>query len=260
MVGQASEVIDIRFDGRIVAITGGAEGFGRALCRRFAALGARVFTCDIDAAGLARTAEECAIRTALVDLSDRAAAASWVRAVEAEGGGALDILVHNAGGTIGRRWTSIGEVADEDWDAIIAINLHAAFALCRAAAPGMQRAGRGRIVTISSTAGLRPSRTGVQAYTAGKHALVGLTRQLAMELGRSNITVNSVAPGLVSSTPEKVARWDALGEAGRQKVLEGLALGRLARVEEVVNGAVFLASDLASGITGHVLAVNGGRL
>jgi 3-oxoacyl-[acyl-carrier protein] reductase len=252
--------MNIRFDGKLVAVSGGAIGFGRAIARRFHALGARVFTCDIDPAGLAETAAGTSITTAVVDLGDRAAAAAWIAEVERAGGGPLDILVHNAGGTMGRSFARIEEVADADWDALIAINLNAAFALCRAAAGGMRRAGRGRIVTISSTAGLQPSRTGVQAYTAAKHALVGLTKQLAVELGPEGITVNSVAPGLQVTTPERVAEWNARSEETREAILRSIMLRRLGQPDDIADGVIFLASDHAKLITGHVLPVNGGRM
>jgi 3-oxoacyl-[acyl-carrier protein] reductase len=153
----------------------------------------------------------------------------------------------------------IEEASDTDWDDLLAVNATAAFALCRAAAGGMRAAGRGRIITISSTAGLQASRTGIQAYAAAKHALVGLTRQLAVELGPHGITVNSVAPGLQASTPAKAALWNARSEADRQAVLRSITLGRLGDVEDIADAVVFLASDHAKLITGHVLPVCGGR-
>jgi 3-oxoacyl-[acyl-carrier protein] reductase len=250
----------IRFDGQVVAVTGGAIGFGRAICQRFGALGARVFTCDLDAAGLAETAAGRGIETALVDLTDRDAAGAWIKGIETAAGGAVSVLVHNAGGTLGAAFHRVEDAPDADWDAIFAVNVNAAFALARAAGAGMKAAGRGRIVTVSSTAGLQASRTGIQAYTAAKHALVGLTKQLAVEFGPYGITVNSVAPGLQYSTPDKLKIWDARPEAEKQAVLRTIALGRLGEPDDIADGVLFLASDHAKLITGHILPVNGGRI
>jgi 3-oxoacyl-[acyl-carrier protein] reductase len=252
--------MNIRFDGKVVTVTGGAIGFGRAICRRFDALGARVFICDLDAAGLRETAEGTGIATAVVDLADRAAAAGWVKGIEDSAGGAIDILVHNAGGTIGRSFAPIETVEDEDWDAILAVNLNAAFAVCRAAGAAMRARGGGRIITVSSTAGLMASRTGVQAYTTAKHGLIGLTKQLAVEFGPHDITVNSVAPGLQANTPAKLANWNARPEVEREAVLRSIALRHLGEPDDIADGVIFLASDHAKLITGHVLPVNGGRV
>jgi 3-oxoacyl-[acyl-carrier protein] reductase len=122
----------------------------------------------------------------------------------------------------------------------------------------MKRARKGRIVNISSGAGVRSSRTGIHAYTAAKHAVVGLTRQLASELGAYGITVNSVAPGFVRSTAETERDWQALGAAGQQKLVESIALRRLGTPDDIGNAVLFFASEHASWITGQVLLVDGG--
>ncbi|QYU70686.1 SDR family oxidoreductase [Leptolyngbya sp. 15MV] len=123
---------------------------------------------------------------------------------------------------------------------------------------GMKRAAAGRIVTISSGAGIKASRTGIQAYCAAKHALVGLTRQLSRELGPHGITVNSVAPGFVLSNPASIAQFDSCGEAGKAAMVQGIAMRRLGTEEDIANGVLFLASPFASYITGQVLSVDGG--
>jgi len=223
-----------------------------------------VFATDISAAELAETrgaeargAE--AIETATVDLRDRAAAAAWIGGIERRTGGAIDVLVSNAGGVAGQVAKPVGTVTDEEWDAIFAINVHAAFALARAAAPAMQRAGRGRIVTISSGAGLGPSLTGIQAYCSAKHALVGLTRQLAHELGPFGITVNSVAPGFIRSNAASERQWESYGPEGQKALMERIALRRLGSAEDIANAAIFFASDLAGFVNGQVLPVDGGK-
>lgn len=246
------------FSGRIIAVTGAAMGFGRAIARSFAARGARVWACDIDAPGLAETAAGTSIATTAFDLTDRAAAAAWVHGIEAQAGGPLGVLVNNAGGMRGQHGRPIEEVTDEDWDAIFALNVDASFAVTRAAAPGMKRAGGGRIINISSGAAFRPSRTRIQAYASSKHAVLGLTRQLAMEFGPFGITVNSVAPGLVLTDADKAGGWEAQSPERRAATLAGIALGRLGEAQDIADATLFFASDLAAFISGQMLPVNGG--
>jgi 3-oxoacyl-[acyl-carrier protein] reductase len=250
--------MQIRFEGTTVAVTGAGHGFGRAIARGFARLGARVFACDLSAAELAETAEGYAMRTDAFDLTAQGAAAGWIDAIEVESGGPVGVLVCNAGGVRGQAMRPIEEVPEEDWHAIFDINTHAAFRLARAVAPGMKRAGAGRIVTISSGAGLKASKTGIQAYCAAKHALVGLTRQLAREFGPHGVTVNSVAPGFVLSNPATLRQFEGYGPDGQAALLEGIALRRLGSPEDIANAVLFLASAQAGWVTGQVLSVDGG--
>ena len=250
--------MQIRFDGEVVLVSGAGHGFGRAIAESFAVLGATVFGCDIDAGGLADTAR-AGVRTAIVDLTNRAAAAAWVHDAEARAGAPAYVLVNNAGGVAGQVFQPLEDVSDSDWDTVFAVNLGAAFALSRAASPGMKRAGRGRIVTISSGAGLQASLTGIQAYCSAKHALVGFTRQLAHELGPHGITANSVAPGFFRTNPASEAQWQSYGEAGQRALIERVALRRLGTAADIANAVLFFASPLAAFVNGQVLSVDGGR-
>jgi 3-oxoacyl-[acyl-carrier protein] reductase len=251
--------MNIRFDGVTVAVTGAGHGFGRAIAQSFAALGARVFGCDLKAEELAETARtDGSVTTAAFDLTAKGAAADWIRGIEDATGGPVGVLVSNAGGVRGQTNRPIEEVPEEDWHAIFDINAHAAFNLARAVAPGMKRARSGRIVTISSGAGLKPSRTGIQAYCAAKHALVGLTRQLSREFGPFGVTVNSVAPGFVLSNPASVKQFEGYGEAGQKAMIEGIAMRRLGEPSDIANAVLFFASPHAGWITGQILPVDGG--
>lgn len=240
----------MRFDGKVVLVTGAAHGIGAAVCRRFVAMGAAVHACDV-----APIEAMEGVVASRVDLVDRAAAAAWVEGV----GRAADVVVLSAGGVAGQEGRPIEEVGDGDWDRVFAVNVDGAFAVCRAAVPGMKRAGGGRIVTISSGAGLQASLTGIQAYCAAKHAVVGLTRQLAHELGPFGITVNSVAPGLVLSNPSTERQWAGYGEAGQRAIVERIALRRLGTADDIAGGVIFFASELAGFVSGQILQVDGGR-
>jgi 3-oxoacyl-[acyl-carrier protein] reductase len=247
----------LRFDGQLILVSGAGHGLGRAIALAFAGLGARVHGCSPYPADLAEDLPGIAL--AQVDLADRAAAAAWARDAERQAGAPVAVLVNNAGGVQGQAHQPIETVSDADWDAILAANLGAAFALSRAVVPGMKRARAGRIVTISSGAGLQASLTGIQAYCSAKHAVIGLTRQLAHELGPHGITVNSVAPGLIVSNPDTQKQWDRYGDAGRAAMVERIALRRLGTPEDIANAVLFFASPLAAFVNGQVLSVDGGR-
>jgi 3-oxoacyl-[acyl-carrier protein] reductase len=123
----------------------------------------------------------------------------------------------------------------------------------------MKAATWGRIVNISSGAGLRVSLTGIQAYASAKSGLIGFTRQLAHELGPFGITVNCVAPGFVRSNPTTERQWESYGEEGQRKLIESIAMRRLGRPEDIAHAVLFLSSEYASWITGQTLSVDGGR-
>jgi 3-oxoacyl-[acyl-carrier protein] reductase len=251
--------MQITFENKIVAVTGAGHGFGRVIARRFAALGARVFATDVTATALTETASTGGIEARTVDLRDRAAAAAWISDIERVTGGPIGVLVNNAGGVAGQTNKPIEDVPDADWDVIFDIGVNAAFALCRAAAPGMKRAGGGRIINISSGAGLQASLTGIQAYCSAKHAVVGLTRQLAHELGPFNITVNSVAPGFIRTNEATEKQWDSYGPDGQRALVDRIAMKRLGSAEDIAGAVVFFASDLAGFVNGQILQVDGGR-
>ena len=250
--------MDISFKGKTVVVSGAGIGFGRTIAESFASLGAKVHACDILEKELATTAK-ADVATKRLDLTDRAASAAWIKEVESQEGGAIDILVNNAGGVAGQGPKPLEDVSDAEWDKIIAINLGAAFALSRAAAPAMKKAKQGRIINISSGAGLQASLTGIQAYCSAKHAIVGLTRQLAHELGPFGITVNSVAPGFVRSNPATEKQWEGYGAEGQKALVERIALKRLGSAQDIANAVLFFASDLASFVNGQVLSVDGGK-
>jgi 3-oxoacyl-[acyl-carrier protein] reductase len=245
-----------RFDDDVVAITGASGGFGRRFVEEFRARGARVFCCDVNAEGLGQ-ARACGATAQVVDVTDRAAVRAWVAGIEAAAG-AIDVLVNNAGGHLGTAPGPVEDVSDAQWDGIVAANLGATFAVCRAAVPAMKRARKGRIINISSGAGIAASRTSLHPYTAAKHAIVGLTRQMAAELGAFGITVNSVAPGFVISSDHTRKHWDAMPDDAKRGHLETTFMRRVGEVDDVANAVLFLASARSSWISGQVLSVDGG--
>ncbi len=196
--------------------------------------------------------------TQVFDVGRQAACHQAVAAVVKEQG-RLDILVNCAGGVRGQVGRPIETVTDADWKVIFEANVDGAFYLAQAAAQPMRDGGFGRIVNIASGAGLRPSLTGIQAYTAAKHALVGLTKQLSQDLGPSGVTCNAVAPGFVRSNPATERQWESYGPEGQARLVASVHTRRLGKAEDIANAVVFLASEQAAWISGQILSVDGGR-
>jgi 3-oxoacyl-[acyl-carrier protein] reductase len=238
---------------RIALVTGAAQGLGRAIAQSLAAAGAKVALIDVNAESLAESA--AAIRTAgglsepfACDVTQSEQVGKTVEAVVKLWGG-LDILVNNAGIT---RDNVLLRMKDDQWDAVLNINLRGTFLFTRAAARWIMKSPNGRIINIASVSGLMGN-PGQANYSASKAGVIGLTRTVARELASRNVTVNAVAPGFIAT--DMTAK---LGEEILQKVRQEIPLGRLGDPQDVADAVLFLASDAASFVTGHVLTVDGG--
>jgi 3-oxoacyl-[acyl-carrier protein] reductase len=244
---------------RVAIVTGAARGIGAAIALRLAADGCDVALLDLaaDACADAAAAVQARGRRALavaVDVADEASVARAVEAVVA-GLGAPTVLVNNAGFLRERMLTKT--TADE-WDTIVDVNLRGAFLMSRAVAPHLRAAGHGRIVNLSSTGAL--GEAGLSAYSAAKAGVQGLTRTLAIELGRHGTTVNAVAPGFVA-TAMTAAVADRVGEsfeAMQARMAATIPVGRVGRPEDVANAVAFFVDPRSGYVSGQVLYVAGG--
>jgi 3-oxoacyl-[acyl-carrier protein] reductase len=255
--------VNLEFTGRTAVVTGAAHGFGRAISIAFASRGASVWACDVIEDELAETERLCsgvggACTVRRVDVRDKPAVDGFV-ANASKAKGLVHILVNNAGGVLGQVGRPLEAVTPEEWHAIYDVNVTGAFYLSQAVAPGMKAARFGRIINISSGAGLGVSLTGIQAYASAKAAQIGLTRQLAHELGPWGITVNNVAPGFVRSNPTTEKQWESYGAERQRALVESIALQRLGTPEDIAAGVLFFASESAGWITGQVLSIDGGK-
>ena len=252
-----------RVQDRVAVVTGAANGLGQAIAERLAGEGARVVLGDIEGAGLARTAATIAAAggeavTVEGDLTEDAPAARLIDDTIARFG-RLDILVNNIGGS---RNAKIWEMTVEDWDYVLRLNLRSTFLCTRYAAPHMMDRRSGRIICLSSGAREGTPWTayyhGGAAYSAAKAGVHGFIRDVALELAGYDITVNAVAPGPIDT--ERVGpALRQLNETVDFSPNRMTPLGRLGRPAEVADAVLFLASEEASYITGHTLAVTGGR-
>ena len=249
----------IDLSGRSALVTGAAQGIAQAVALQLKACGAAVQVADIDGERAAAFARANGLSLHVFDIADRKAAHAAVADVLKLSGGRLDILVNGAGGVRGQVGQAIESVDEAGWSAIFDANIHGAFWMAQACAPAMQARGWGRMIHIASGAGLRPSLTGIQAYTAAKHALVGLAKQLSQDLGPHGITSNAIAPGFILSNPTTQRQWEAYGVDGQQRLLQSIHTRRLGAAQDIASMAAFLASDHAAWVTGQVISVDGGR-
>lgn len=254
--------MQLALNGQVALVTGAAHGFGRAITLLLGSCGATVWALDRLADELTETAALAAAAgmrcvTAACDVTDSAAVQALVdRLIATEG--RIDILVNNAGGVVGQVHHPIETITDDQWDIVVKTNLTSSFYCTRAVAAHMKQRSYGRIVNISSGAGRTFSLTGIQAYASAKAGQIGFTRQTARELGPWNITANTIAPGFVRSNPTTERQWQAMGEDGRQAVLNNIALRRLGTADDIARGVLFFVSELAGWVSGQTISIDGG--
>ena len=242
-------------DGKTALVTGAARGIGRAIAERMAAAGADLALCDLQKDWLAETA--AAVAACGRKANCYAANVSQAADVDAvltgviETFGKIDILVNNAGIT---KDTVLVRMSEEDWDAVLSVNLKGTFLFMKAVARPMMKQRSGVIVNIASIIGLIGN-AGQCNYAASKGGVIALTKSVAKELASRNVRVNAVAPGFIQTR-----MTDGLPEDVRAKMLEAIPMGRLGTPEDVANVVLFLASDVSSYMTGQVLSVSGGMV
>jgi 3-oxoacyl-[acyl-carrier protein] reductase len=240
--------------GKTALVTGGTRGIGRAIVEAFAEAGANVaftYRSSAETADALKAELEEGGATVLALQSDAADFDAAQEAVQAvlDAWGSLDVLVNNAGVT---RDNLLIRMSEDDWNAVIDVNLGSVFNLCKAAYRPMMKQRAGRVINVSSVVGVTGN-PGQANYAASKAGIIGFTKSLARELGARGVTANVVAPGYVETD-----MTDALGDAAKEAMTGSIPLKRTATPEDIANAVLFLASDAASYITGHVLHVDGG--
>ncbi|WP_202310839.1 SDR family NAD(P)-dependent oxidoreductase [Mesorhizobium sp. L-8-10] len=247
------------FQGRCAVITGAKGDIGAAIAAELARRGAHVFAVDIgyrERSGPETAGAGQIVRLPL-DVTDAAAVSETFREISVQAA-PISLLVNAAGGP-GNVRVPVDQVTDADWHRVVSLNLDGLFFCCREAARAMKPIGGGAIVNISSGAGRNWTRTGVQAYAAAKSGVIGLTRQLARELGPAGIRVNCIAPGLieVDATREEIAR---IPPEDRKAHIANIALGRLGKATDLVGPTLFFLGDDAAFVTGQTISVDGGSI
>ena len=240
----------MRFENKVVVITGGAAGIGRVTAESFAKEGARIAICDINPEAGEAAAKELGPEASFqqVDVASNAAVSGWIEGV-LDKYGQIDVLVNNAGIT---RDGLIMRMKEEDWDAVISVNLKSAFNCIKAVSKIMVKQRSGRIINLASVVGVMGN-PGQANYVASKAGMIGLTKTVAKELGARGITVNAVAPGFIETDMTAV-----LPDKVKEAMLGMIPLQRAGTPQDVADAITFLASDQAAYITGQVIHVTGG--
>ena len=240
----------MRFENKVVMVTGGAAGIGRVTAESFAKEGARIAICDVNPAAGEAAAKALGPEASFqqVDVASNAAVSGWIEGV-LDKYGQIDVLVNNAGIT---RDGLIMRMKEEDWDAVISVNLKSAFNCIKAVSKIMVKQRSGRIINLASVVGVMGN-PGQANYVASKAGMIGLTKTVAKELGARGITVNAVAPGFIETDMTAVLS-DKVKEAMRATI----PLQRAGTPQDVADAITFLASDQAAYITGQVIHVTGG--
>ncbi len=248
------------FSGRVAVVTGGALGIGGATSRRLAADGAMVLIADINEAAAQQNADSIRLTGGIAEVSvtDVGNPADLINMIDiaVEKWGRMDILVNNAYSPTAAQDTEILETTEEAWDSGIAVMAKALFLASKHAIPHLERNGGGNIVHISSVHGLLQS-ANFLVYEASKSAVIGMTRQMAIELGPRGIRVNAICPGHIVTENIQAHMWQD-NPSGYAFFEEQYPLRRCGKPEEIANSIAFLCSDQASFVTGHSLVVDGG--
>ncbi len=244
-----------QFDGKVALVTGAARGIGQAIALKLAADGANVALCDLKAEWLAETASkvrELGRRAECysVDVSNGTAVNETVKAIETDFG-QIDVLVNNAGIT---KDGLLMRMSEEDWDAVLNVNLKGVFLFTKAAMRGMMKRRTGSIVNIASIIGLIGN-AGQANYAASKGGVISFSKSVAREIASRNVRCNAVAPGFI-----RTAMTDALPVEVREKMMANIPLNQFGTPEDVANVVAFLAGDASSYVTGQVISTCGGMV